>query len=223
MRQQDVRELRAAERYQVLEPIAGSFGAAEVIVRNIGDQGAQIEHAQPLRLATKARLWFKRGDVAISVQAIVVWSHLSKTPNEKGKYLYLSGIRIDSQADELPRVVQALADRGLLRRDFDSLDRKRRELAEKARRQRAQPVMKMMHSGSAVPADQALLVQHAREHLRAHPNEAQKWYNRAKFAITESGTVAPDMIRYREDVLAVWEYLERSVELATIVKVFEKP
>lgn len=222
MKQADVRELRAAERYQVLEPLPGSFGAASVTVRNLAAQGVQIEHEQPLRIGTKGRLWFKRGDITISVQGIVVWSHLSKTPNEKGKYLYVSGIRVDSPTDELPRALQALAERGAVQRDYDSLNRKRRELAEKARRQRAMPVMKMLHSAAEVPSDQALLVQHAREHLRANPNEALKWYNRAKFAITESGPVAADMIRHREDVLAVWEYLERSIELATIAKVFEK-
>jgi len=74
-----------------------------------------------------------------------------------------------------------------------------------------------------VPADQALLVQHARERLRANPDEAAKWYNRARFATDEEGgqLVAAELIRHRQDVLAVWEYLERTVPIAVVMRVFD--
>lgn len=47
-----------------------------------------------------------------------------------------------------------------------------------------------------------------------------KWYNRARFATNED--VAVEMFRHREDVLAVWEYLERTVPLAVVVRVFDR-
>src|SRR5438067_10198155 len=121
----DVKNLRSGERWLVTVPLPGMFGAAEVAVTDIAEQGAQLAHAQPLRIAMRARLWFKRGDVAVSVQGMIVWSRLSKTPNEDGKYLYHSGVRVEPEGDEFADAMQALADQGLLRRDHESLEKKR--------------------------------------------------------------------------------------------------
>ncbi|HKO55919.1 MAG TPA: hypothetical protein VJ276_08575 [Thermoanaerobaculia bacterium] len=210
-----IAEQRTTERYIAVEPIDGSFGAASITVLNLGDAGAQVAHAQPLRLGTKGRLWFRRGSVQVAVQALLVWSHLSKTPNSEGKYLYQSGLRID-EAGDFASALRSLLDDGAVRRDLDSLERKRRRLLEKEHDRNVKPTVKIIQP--EIPAEQVLLVQHARERLRAHPEEATKWYNRAKFA--PEG--APEHIPHREDVLAVWEYLERTVDLATIIKVFEK-
>ncbi len=72
-----------------------------------------------------------------------------------------------------------------------------------------------------VSADQVLLIQHARDRLRGRPDEALKWYNRAKYAITESKDTMGSALAYRDEVLAVWEYLERTVDLAVIARVFD--
>ena len=73
-----------------------------------------------------------------------------------------------------------------------------------------------------IPPDQILLVQHARERpLRANPEEALKWCNRAKFAMAETPG-STDPIPNREEVRAVWEYLGRTIDVSTIVQVFEK-
>ncbi len=121
-------ELRSVERYIVDTPFSGSFGAASVCVLNIAIRGVFIEHAHPLRIRTAARLWFKRDDVTISVQGMVVWSHLSKTANDKGKLLYNSGILIEETA-AFSAAIETLLRRGLIRRDTESLERKRQRLA----------------------------------------------------------------------------------------------
>jgi len=216
----DLRDLRAADRYIADERLAGSFGSASVVVIDMSDQGAQIEHPQPLRLGTRARFWFRRGDVAVSSQAIIVWSHLSKRPNAEGKLLYRSGLRIEEEVDAYYTALQRLAEQGMVHRDIDALNKKRKALLE--REKSGRPTMKMVRIDNEIPPDQVLLIQHARERLRQYPDEALKWYNRAKFAVTEAGGHLAGDIRHREDVLAVWEYLERSVDIATIVRVFEK-
>jgi hypothetical protein len=219
----DVRELRTVERFVVAEPLLGSFGAAAVALLDICEHGVQIEHAQPLRLATRARLWFKRGEVAASVQAAVVWSRLSKTPNAEGKLLYRSGVAIEGDDGSFADALQMLALRGVVRRDSDSLDRKRQQLLAKESARSGRPIVKIVHPDHEVPGDQLLLVQHARAQLKMNPDEAQKWYNRARFAIDEDGAhFAGDSVRHREEVLAVWEYLERSIDLATIVRIFSR-
>lgn len=210
-----IEEQRTNERFIAVEPIDGSFGAASITVLNLGDAGAQVSHAQPLRLGTKGRLWFRSRGVQVAVQALLVWSHLSKTPNAEGKLLYQSGLRIDDLGD-FHTALRSLLDDGAVRRDFDSLERKRRRLAEKEHERQQQPTVKIIQH--EISAEQVLLVQHARERLRANPEEATRWFNRAKFA--PEG--ASEHIPHREDVLAVWEYLERTVDLATIIKVFEK-
>ena len=216
-------ELRSYERYTVHERLQGSFGSAEIFVLNIGEQGAQIEHAHPLRIATTARLWFKRGEIAVSVQGLVMWSKLSKTPNQQGKLLYRSGLRIEEGASEFARAMDQLAEKGVIHRDSESLERKRKLREERAMAKNAKPSMRLIPSDDEVPPHQALLIEHARERLRTNPDEAQKWYSRAYFAIRQGQTpLATELTRYREDVLAVWEYLERSIPLAVVARVFEK-
>jgi len=216
----DIRDLRTIERYAVVEPLVGSFGAASISILDIAEQGAQIEHAQPLRLGARGRLWFKRSDVAASVHAMVIWSRLSEKPNDEGRLLYRSGLRLD-EGESFAAPIQALGDQGVIRRDTESLERKRRKFVEREQVKTAKPSVKRIKT-EEIPPDQALLVQHARERLQNDPEEARKWYNRARYAIVETAVPIAHDVRGREDVLAVWEYLERSVPLSTIVRLFDK-
>lgn len=219
----EIREQRLEERYVVKEALSGSFGAAAIRVLDVSQQGMQIEHPQPLRLATRSRLWFKRGDIALSVQGVVIWSRLSKTPNNEGKLLYRSGIRLVGEGDEMTAAIQALSDRGVIHRDPESLDRKKK-LVQKKEDERAapKPTMKMVHTESEISSDQSLLIQHARERLLANPGEAKIWFDRARYAIVETGVAVAADIRNREDVLAIWEYLERSLPLSTIAAAIDR-
>ena len=50
------------------------------------------------------------------------------------------------------------------------------------------------------------------------PEDAVKWYNRARVTATEEQLrIAESGRPNREDVLAVWEYLDRSVDLRFVV------
>lgn len=220
----DIVELRSYERYVTADRLVGSFGSAEVVVIDLAEQGAQIEHSQPLRVAMKARLWFKRVDVSVSVQALVVWSRLSKHKSNDGKLLYRSGVRIEEGAAEFASALARLAENGVIHRDAESLERKRRLREEREMAKKAAPAMRMIRTDEEVPSQQVLLINHALERLRANPDEAQKWYSRAYFAIRQGQTpLAAEMARYHEDVLAVWEYLERTIPLSTIARVFQRP
>jgi len=193
-----------------MEKLTGSFGSAPVILIDLGEQGVQIEHAQPLRLATKGRLWFKHAGVSVSLHAFVVWSKLS------GKQ-YRSGLRIDEAVSEFSSALQALAAHGLIKRDDESLNRKRQRLEEREKAKAGKPVMKHVATEPDISPDQVLLIQHARKRLKDNFDEAQKWYSRAYFALRTTG----EATKYPEDVLAVWEYLERSVPLAIVKRVFD--
>ena len=206
----DANELRSSERYVAKEAIPGSFGAASVAVLNISDHGLMIEHAQPLRIATKGRMWFKQGDVVITVQAIVVWSHLSKQPNAKGKYLYHSGLRIDAGAESLVMAVNTLASRGVVALDLESMQRK--EDKKKA----PKPSMPAPKPQQDVTPDQALLVHHALMQLKNNPTEARRWYDKVK------DTAPDDVVKYGREVMALWSYLDRSIDAGVIARCLGK-
>ena len=218
----DVKDLRGRERYRVKQKLAGSFGAAEVMLVDVAEEGAQVEHAQPLRLATKGRFWFKRADVSVSLHAFVVWSRLSKTPNEFGKYLYRSGLRFDEGAGNFVQAMHQLAEYGVIERDDDSLNRKKQRIEQKEQDKTGKPIVRQVATESDISPDQVLLIQHARERLKENFDEAQKWYSRAYFALRDGRAGANELTKYPEDVLAVWEYLERSVPLLIIKRVFDQ-
>jgi len=219
----DVNELRSSDRFGAVEPLPGGFGSASVSILDLASRGVQIQHSQPLRLSLNGRLWFKHVNVAVSVQGRVVWSHLSKERDANGKLLYHSGIHVPDESSELAGAIVQLARHGIVRKDDDSLDKKRVTLEEKDHERSSRPVVKFVRQGNDVDPDTAMLIVQARDRLRANPAEALRWYNRAKFAIIDSGTpVATDQLRHREEALAVWEYLERSIDLALIERVFER-
>lgn len=218
----DVRELRAAERFATIEPLSATFAGYEITIVNLSTIGAQVEHGAPIRLGSVGRLIFRRGEVSINVQAFLIWSRLSSAPDARGNR-YRSGLRIESGNVEFAIALHTLIKGGAARREPDTLERKRRRLLERMADKKRSVLRMTATSGPDIPPDQMLLVQHARERLLAEPEEAKKWYHRAKYAITHGATtVEIESIRSREEVLAVWEYLERSIDIPTIAQVFEK-
>lgn len=216
-------EGRLAERFVAERAISGSFGSIAITVRDIGELGVQIVHADPLRVATKSRLAFAGvGSQLIELRGIVIWSRLSSSPNESGKYLYRSGIRVEDQQALLFQIIQQLLSRGVLRRDDRSLEKKRDIQLARERDKAKLTIQRVVFTTAAPSADQMLLISRARERLSAHPEEAGKWYNRAKFALSaeESRAFDDTGVGHKEDVLAVWEYLERTIEIPAIAKAF---
>ena len=70
-----------------------------------------------------------------------------------------------------------------------------------------------------IPYDHILLIQQARTRLQSMPEEAVKWYNRARYSQANVGDVAP---HHRDEVVAIWEYLERTLDIALIAKVIDQ-
>ena len=220
----NVEELRAAERFTAVSPFTATFAGTPITIVNLSTIGAQIEHPGPIRLGSVGRFAIRRGDVVIEVQGFLTWSRLSKVPDASGKHVYRSGIRIESGNAEYALALHMLIKGGAMRREPETLERKRRRLLERAAERSRPGGMRIIPNESIqVTADQQLLVQHARERLLADPEEAQKWYHRAKYAITHGATnIEIESIRNREEVLAVWEYLERSIDIATIARAFDR-
>jgi hypothetical protein len=217
MTTQDVRDLRGTQRFVANRPIEGRFGRADVTIWDLAESGLQIEHAEPLKIATKGLVGFKLDEITLTVPGIVIWSHLSQTPDAQGRLLYRSGVRLEADIELVAAAINRLAGSGRIRRDTASIERKRKKQAERDEEMHARTVMQMMPSAPATSPDVVLLVQHVRDRLRENPDDATKWYNRAKFSLPEDSF---SQIAHREEVIAVWEYLERSIEIQTIVGIF---
>jgi hypothetical protein len=213
----DVRDLRETERFIASRPIAGRFGRIDVTIWDLAERGIQIEHAEPMKIATTGLVAFKLDEMTVTIPGIVIWSRLSQTPDETGRLLYRSGIRLEANIDLVASAINRLAGSGRIARDTASLDRKRKKLQKREQELRARPVTQILHTTRETPPDLVLLVQHARDRLRENPDEATKWYNRARFSVPEDSF---SHVPHREELLAVWEYLERSVEIQTIVDIF---
>ncbi len=126
-----IEDLRSGDRFVLLQPIPGSFGASEVSLLNVAATGTQIAHTQPLRVGMRARLWFRYGAISVSTQAQVIWSHLTHDKNGNGKLLYHTGLKVESTDAEFAKALGALFQGGLLRRDEESLERKRQRMIER--------------------------------------------------------------------------------------------
>jgi hypothetical protein len=146
----EVQDLRKGVRFLAVAPLAGTYGASEVTVINISLGGAQLMHAQPLRIGTRAKLWFQTGDVVCTTQALVLWSHLSQHANESGKFMYTSGMQIEAPEPSYAASLNALFTRGMIRKDTNSLENKRQRLLERER-ERARVTMKANLFSGGVP------------------------------------------------------------------------
>jgi len=214
----EISDGRSAPRYVVLRELHAAFASYAVTIINLSSTGLLVEHAQPIRIGATGRMSILQGNgLSEVIQARVLWSKLGTRQNEAGKTLYRSGLLSTYEDGRLQVVIDQLLAGGLAEEDHDSLERKRQTILEKLHSRKAHASLKVTRSQELLNTDQIMMVQHAVEQLRVSPDEATKWYNRAKFSGGDAGD-GP----YRKEVLAVWEYLERSVPQEAILQVLEK-
>jgi hypothetical protein len=198
--------------------------AADIKIIDASACGLQVHHDDPLRLGFQGRIVFTiSAHDRVSWRGTVVWSHMAKSPDERGKHPYISGIRIDEDPTMVEAALRQLVERGSAFPERDSIEKKRKAIRDKAKERAARTAVKTITTRTAdLTTDQLLMINHARERLQSHPDEAKKWYARARYALSEDQSRVEAPMHYREDVLAVWEYLERSVDLEKILRVFEE-
>jgi len=134
----NVNDLRGGERYSVLEPLPGTFGSSDMKVMNLGTSGMQILHPHPMRIGTRARVTFQRGDVSVTTEARLLWSHLSQTPDNSGKFLYVSGLRIENPDPQYAAAINSLFRAGAVQKDTDSMEKKRVRALEREKARKSQ-------------------------------------------------------------------------------------
>lgn len=151
---------------------------------------------------------------SLKLRAQIVWCRLSPTASLGEKLHYLSGFRFDETSEALSRTIEHLVIVDKARKDHQSLEKKRSKLTKRSSKPSdGSPTMKVIRQHRRIDESTLLLVKQAWHYMKHNPVEANKWYNRAKYALKESD--APKL-HNRDDVLAIWEYLERSIPLEQI-------
>jgi PilZ domain-containing protein len=213
-----IEELRSSDRFVVQPMIDAMFGAMPAKLRDISARGARIEHDETVAGDQTAMLAFSLpgSSVRVEVMGRVVWSAVKSL--DRASSHYHSGVFIRDKPELMRLAIGQLSETARAVLDTSSLRLKLRIL--KARARELAPSYREIDTGG-IPAEQYLLIQGVREELRLNPEEAQHWYRRARIVINDPATraLAP-MIADHPDALAVWEYLDRSVDPGIISRAF---
>lgn len=206
-----VEELRSTDRFYLSPSIAGEFDRQPVQVENLSARGARIELlVEPLR-GSVATLQFAVPDspIEVSISGQVMWTAVKSITGGTSRS-FRAGVLISEKPELMRLAIGSLCDAGRAALDTHSLRLKLKIIRARAR-QLAPSYPELEASG--IPAEQYLLIQGVREELRLNPEEAMHWYRRARLIINDPATrVAAPPIAHHPDALAVWEYLDRSID-----------
>lgn len=195
-------ELRRAQRYVPRRQIDGIFDDVKFTVLQLSATGLRIRHRDPLIPGSEAKLTFALIMPARSVviRARVVWTSLAKSGDDR---FSISGLRVIEHGERLQRAVETLRAAHELQPERRVSSRRSNELLPGA------------------SDEEIALITNAMQKFASDPVEAGRWYSRGRFALSDENVrrTAPARPREREEVLGIWEYLERQVDLEKVAGV----
>ncbi len=205
-----IEDLRATDRFDLSPLLDGEWNGFGIRIENLSARGARIETPNQLTAGTSGRLRFMNLEVA----ATVVWSAVKGVEPSR----FRNGLAIGEKSELLRLAIGQLCESGRASLDTHSLGLKLKIIRARARQ--LAPAYRTLEE-SGVPAEQYLLIQGVREELRLNPDEAMHWYRRARVTIADPATrTAAPAIADHPDALAVWEYLDRSIDPSIIGRTF---
>jgi hypothetical protein len=215
-----VEELRSTDRFTLSPLLGAEFDGRPVRIENLSARGARIElGVEPLRGSVSAlRFRVPSSTIEVDVPAQVMWTGV-KAIQDGFALSYRAGLLVNEKPELMRLAIGQLGDAGTATLDTQSLRLKLKILRARAR-QLAPSYADIEASG--IPAEQYLLVQGVREELRMNPDEAMHYYRRARLIINDPSTraAAPQIVGH-PDALAVWEYLDRSIDPTIVGRAFE--
>lgn len=209
-----IEELRSADRFQVTPLLDAGWNDESVRVEDLSARGARIELRSRPDVGERGTLHFAvpSSPLDVVVSAQVMWTSVKSVE----PHLYRAGLMINEKPELMRLAIGQLCESVRASLDTYSLG-----LKLKIIRARARQLAPSHRELDGIPAEQYLLVQGVREELRLNPEEAMHWYRRARLTISDPSTrsVAP-AIADHPDALAVWEYLDRSIDPSIIGRTF---
>jgi hypothetical protein len=221
-RSSKIEELRSADRFLISPSLEATYDGHKVRVENLSARGARIETDEQMKRPTTGLLAFRVPDSTheLVVTGQVMWTAV-KAITGSATRTYRSGLLVGQKPEMMRLAIAQLCELNRATLDTQSLSLKLKIMRARARQ--FAPSFKSLDS-SGVPAEQYLLIQGVREELRLNPDEAMHWYRRARLVINdpEIRTTANVICDY-PDALAVWEYLDRSIDPSIVGRAFELP
>jgi hypothetical protein len=214
-----IEELRSTDRFDVVPSLDGTWNGQPARIENLSARGARIETFRALARSASGLLTFSvpNASLDVSVNAAVAWSSMKSVDPST----YRSGLFVDEKPELMRLAIGHLCETGRASLDTISLGLKLKVIRARARQ--LAPSYPMAET-SGVPTEQYLLIQCVREELRLNPDEAMHWYRRARLMIADPATrTAAPAIADHPDALAVWEYLDRSIDPSIIGRTFQLP
>jgi hypothetical protein len=205
----DATNLRQRMRYEVVQEIEARFNGQPVRLIDIGIGGFQIEHESPVRLGIPGTVTIA-SEETFECSGRVAWSRYEVTG-------YRSGVRIES---DIERVAPQL---GRFLHAYGRPIARSPELRNKSREASRSGVLTTARDDGQ-PAGVRDEARAARATLAESPDEALKWYNRARYALAAGIITQRDVAftPHRDEVLAVWEFLGRRYAVREIAEAFEE-
>ena len=216
-----IEELRSTDRFYVAPSLEATFAGKPVLIEDLSARGARIETKEQLTHTLGGSLVFRVPSTAldVNVAASVVWSSMKSISG--GSKRFRAGLMINEKPELMRLAMGTLAEQNRAMLDTKSLRLKLKILRARARQ--FAPALGAVET-SGLPPEQYLLIQGVREELRLNPEEAFHWYRRARISIADPATraLAPPIADH-PDALAVWEYLDRSVDPTIVGRAFALP
>ena len=200
--EEEPRENRIAERFVPLRQIDGIFGETKFSIMQMSATGLRIKHREPLLPGMEAKVSFALLKPARSfvVRARVVWTSLARAGEDR---FAISGLRVLDHQERLSRAIDLL-------NAAHELQPERRAQARRA--------TDGLVAIEDISDEEIAMVTDAVNKFAEDPVEASRWYSRARFALADETVrrAAPERPRDREEILGLWEYLDRQIEIPKI-------
>ena len=200
-------DLRSATRYVPLRQIGGIFGEVKFWIMQMSTTGLRIKHHEPLMPGTEAKVSFAllKPARSIVVRARVVWTSIARSGDDR---FSISGLRVLDHQERIARAIDLL---------------KSAHELQPERRTHSRRTTDGMVAVEEISDEEIALVTNAVHKFAGDPVEAGRWYSRARFSLSDENVrrAAPERARDREEVLGIWEYLDRQVEIPKIAGIMD--
>jgi hypothetical protein len=198
---------RLGARFIPRKQIGGVFREVKLAVLQMSNSGLRIRHTEALRPGEEARLSFaiQNPPKSFVMRARVVWTSIAQ--RGEGPSFYISGLKVIANQDRLADATELL--RAARELHLDQTDNRRRGAG------------KLPMPVSGLPDEDVVAIIRAVRKFASDPTEASRWYTRARFAVADEEVrrAAPRGARDREEVVGIWEYLQRRIDLKAVAGV----
>jgi len=202
-------DLRLGLRYVPRRQIGGMFREVKFTILQLSNSGLRIRHSEKLSPGEEARvsIALQNPPRSFVMRGQVVWTSIAQRGDEPS--FYISGLMMVTNADRLATAADLL--RNARELQVDDVDRRRTRGGDVPR-----PV-------SGLPDEDVVAIIRAMRRFASDPTEASRWYARARFAVADEEVrkAAPRGARERDEVLGVWEYLQRRIDLKAVASVIQ--